>query len=227
MYRDRADAGRRLAQLCRRFAGTGPVVLGLPRGGVVVAAEVARALDAELDIVVVRKLGAPQQPELAIGAVSSADGPRVILEEHLVRRLNVSEAYLEREIDEQFAELRRREEAYRAGAAPLEVRGRVVIVVDDGVATGASTRAALRAVRGRRPALLVLAVPVAAPESLHMLRAECDEVVCPLTPEPFHAVGAFYDNFDQTTDGEVIDLLTEARHGPRTAAPPPRAGSHP
>jgi putative phosphoribosyl transferase len=212
VYRNRAEAGRQLAALCRRYEGTHPVVLGLPRGGVVVADEVARALAAPLDIVVVRKLGAPMQQELAIGAVyDTHQGAQTLLDDWLVARLDVPEEYIQREVQEQVQEIRRREEIYRGDTEPEPLEGRVVIVVDDGIATGATTRAALRAVRARRPGLLVLAAPVAARASLDMLRPEADEIVCPAAPDRFHAVGEFYIDFDQTSDSEVIEILTRAR----------------
>jgi putative phosphoribosyl transferase len=209
-FADRADAGRRLAQQLQHLRGEDAVVLGLPRGGVVVAYEVARALAAPLDIVVVRKLGAPDQPELGIGAVVDADHPQVSLYDELVRRLGVSREHIEEEVGAQVKEIRRREQEYRGDREPVDVRGRTAIIVDDGVATGSSVRAALRALRARRPARLVLAVPVAAPESLQMLESEADEVVCLLAPPSFRAVGQFYHDFDQTSDKEVVDLLTRA-----------------
>jgi putative phosphoribosyl transferase len=209
-FADRADAGRRLAQQLQHLRGEDAVVLGLPRGGVVVAYEVARALAAPLDIVVVRKLGAPDQPELGIGAVVDADHPQVSLYDELVRRLGVSREHIEEEVGAQVKEIRRREQEYRGDREPVDVRGRTAIIVDDGVATGSSVRAALRALRARRPARLVLAVPVAAPESLQMLESEADEVVCLLAPPSFRAVGQFYQDFDQTSDKEVVDLLTRA-----------------
>jgi putative phosphoribosyl transferase len=201
------DAGRRLGEALRRFASRDPVVLGLPRGGVVVAAEVARALGAPLDIVVVRKLGAPAQKELAIGAVADLDGPRVLLDRDTAARVGASREYIEREVGEQVAEIRRREGVYRAGREPAVVRDRCAIVVDDGIATGASVRAALRAVRAGRPSWLVLAAPVVSPESLATLLDECDEAVCLLAPEGFRAVGEFYEDFSQTGDEEVVGLL--------------------
>ena len=207
MFTDREQAGRRLGEALRRFASRDPVVLGLPRGGVVVAAGVARALSAPLDIVVVRKLGAPSHKELAIGAVADVGGPRVLLDPFTAARTGASREYIEREVGEQVAEIHRREGVYRAGREPVECRGRCVIVVDDGIATGASVRAALRAVRSRSPDWLVLAAPVAAPESLEALRTECDELVCLLAPEHFRAVGEFYEDFAQTTDDEVVRLL--------------------
>jgi predicted phosphoribosyltransferase len=182
--------------------------VGLPRGGVVVASEVAAALAAPLDILVVRKIGAPEQKELGVGAV--VDGVPV-LDHELVRRLAVPDSYLRDETALQIEEIRRREAAYRRGRPAMALKDRTVIVVDDGVATGASTRAALRAVRRRGPARTVLAVPVASPETLRTLAAEADDVVCLETPEDFRAVGQFYEDFEQTADEQVIDLLDRAR----------------
>jgi putative phosphoribosyl transferase len=210
-FADRTDAGRRLAARCLHLRDAAPVVLGLPRGGVVVAAEVARALDAPLDVLVVRKIGAPGHAELGIGAVTDGDEPRAILNDDVVRALGVSQAYLEREIDAQLAEVRRRQEQFRGGRPGVEVVGRTVIIVDDGIATGGTVRAALRAVRRLRPRQVVLAVPVAPPDVIAALADEADEIVCLAMPDPFHAVGQFYANFRQTTDEEVIALLAGAR----------------
>lgn len=213
-FADRTDAGRRLAARLKDFADLDPVVVGLPRGGVVVAYEVANALSAPLEISVVRKLGAPHQPELGIGAVVDADDPQVTLYDELVRRLGVSRDHIEREISEQVNEIRRREREYRGDRPPLELRGRVVIVVDDGIATGSSLRAALRALRTKIPAQLILAVPVAAPESLDTLREDADEVIALTAPSWFRAVGQFYRDFGQTTDEEVVSLLERSRADP-------------
>jgi putative phosphoribosyl transferase len=210
-FKDRRDAGRQLARYCQHYAGANPLIIGLPRGGVIVAAEIANALNAPLDIIVVRKIGSPFQAELAIGAVYEAGGPQVLLDERLVQRLGVAEQYIQYQVQEQIREIRRRQHAYRGSEKPIPIRGRITIVVDDGVATGASTRAALRAVRAQEPGLLVLAIPVAAPDSLNMLKSEADEVICLLAPEHFRAVGEFYQDFDQTTDDEVIELLAQAR----------------
>jgi putative phosphoribosyl transferase len=212
MFRDRHDAGRQLAQRLRtlRNSENQPVVLGLPRGGVVVAAEVARELRCPLDVLVVRKVGAPHQPELALGAVSDGANPQVVLNQELIDGLGVSQVFLNAEIAEQFAEVQRQQERYRRGRPPLPVENRIAIVVDDGIATGASVRAGLTALRQRRLAKLILAVPVAASESLGQLEPLCDELVCLSTPVNFMAVGRFYENFDQTTDEEVIALLDEA-----------------
>jgi putative phosphoribosyl transferase len=212
MFVDRQDAGRKLAQrvLLQVESMDGPTVLGLPRGGVVVAAEVARALACALDVLVVRKIGAPQQPELALGAVTDGEHPQYVLNDELVQALGVSPVYLNAEIAEQFALVQRRQQQYRHGRDPAPVQGQTVIVVDDGIATGATVRAGLVALRCREPGRLVLAVPVAAPESLQLLAPLTDDIVCLASPPNFMAVGRFYSNFDQTTDDQVIALLDEA-----------------
>ena len=210
MFADRREAGRKLAAELARHDLPDPVVLALPRGGVPVGYEVARALGAPLDIIVVRKLGAPGQPELGIGAVVDGDHPLGVLNQDMVESLVVPPEYLEREVTAQLAEIRRRQAAYRGGRAPIPVAGRTAIVVDDGLATGGTMRAALRSVRRAGPARLVLAVPVAPPDALATLAAEVDETVCLATPEYFGAVGYFYRDFAQTSDEEVIRLLASA-----------------
>ena len=213
MFEDRRDAGRQLAARLLSYQDRDPVVLALPRGGVPVGYEIARALGAPLDIIVVRKLGAPGQPELGIGAVVDGDHPLGVLNEEIMKTLVVPEAYLKSEVTAQLAEIRRRQAAYRGGRAPLPVAGRTAIVVDDGLATGGSMRAALRSVRREAPARLVLAVPVAPPDTLARLAAEVDETICLETPELFGAVGYFYRDFTQTTDDEVIRLLAACQAG--------------
>jgi len=210
-FKNRKDAGRRLAARLLPYKAENPVVLVLPRGGVPVGYEVAAALDAPLDVIVVRKLGAPDQPELGIGAVVDGDHPQSVLNEEVLRTLRVSQAYLSREVALELAEIRRRQELYRGGRPPVNVAGRTVIVVDDGIATGGSMRAALRGVRRNNPKRLVLAVPVAPPDTIESLRPEVDEVVCLGTPLLFAAVGQFYEDFRQTTDEEVVRLLEAAR----------------
>jgi putative phosphoribosyl transferase len=210
-FEDRFDAGRFLAQQLKHYAGRPDVVvLALPRGGLPVAFEVARALDATLDVFVVRKLGAPGYEELAMGAIATG-GVRVFNEE-VIQHLGVSESWIEATIREQEEELRRREAAYRGDRPPVEIEGRAVILVDDGLATGASMRAAVRALRLRHPAAIVVAVPIGSRDTCDQFRPEVDEVVCARTPEPFHAVGAWYRNFTQTTDDEVRELLDRAAH---------------
>lgn len=209
LFRDRRDAGERLARQLDAYRGTGALVLGIPRGGVPVAAEVARALDADLDVIVARKIGAPMQPELAIGAVT-ADGGR-FLNDDVIRALGIQERYVERATAEQIEEATRRERRFRAGAPVVDARGRTVILVDDGLATGATMRAAARAIRARAPARLVIAVPVGARDTCAAMRGEADEVVCLAQPDPFWAVGAHYADFGQTTDDEVERLLSARR----------------
>lgn len=208
-FRDRVDAGQRLGAALGALRQSGPLVLGIPRGGVPVAAEVARALGAELDVIVARKLGSPYQPELAMGA-ATANGGRYLNDE-LIAALRVPASYVEQVTASEMAEARRREERFRGGRGPLAVAGRVVLLVDDGLATGATMRAAARSVRSRGPARLVIAVPVGAAESCDSLAAEADEVVCLATPEPFVAVGLHYADFGQTSDEEVQELLRTAR----------------
>jgi predicted phosphoribosyltransferase/dienelactone hydrolase len=210
VFSDRAQAGRRLAIALAKYKDQDPVVLGIPRGGVPVAVEVARALDAPLDVIVVRKVGAPDQPELGIGAVVDGDHPQGVFDEQVIARLGVSKGYLDCEITRQLNEIRRRQELYRGGRPHIALEGRTAIIVDDGIATGGSIRAALRGVRRAKPKRTVLAVPVAPPETIEALRAEADQVVCLSTPESFHAVGQFYVDFHQVSDSEVIRILESA-----------------
>jgi putative phosphoribosyl transferase len=213
-FRDRIDAGRALAERLGIFRGRDLLVLGIPRGGVPVAAEVARRLGAELDVLVARKLGAPGQPELAIGAVTANGGEFV--DEEMVAYLGVSEANLQRVREEQVIEARRREARFRGDRPAARIRDRIVMLVDDGLATGATMRAAARSIRKQRPALLVVAVPVGSREKCAALREDADEVVCPLVPEFFKAVGCSYENFEPTEDAEVESILREFT--PRAAA---------
>jgi predicted phosphoribosyltransferase len=209
-FRDRAEAGRFLARRLGKYARRDDVVvLGLPRGGVPVAYEVACALGAPLEIFLVRKLGVPGHEELAMGAIASG-GVRVLNEE-VVRTLGIDAGSIERAAADEGEELRRREELYRGGAVPLDLRGRTAILVDDGLATGSTMRAAAQAVRALGPERVVVAVPVAAESTCEELAREADEVVCPRTPDPFFAVGIWYDDFGQTTDDEVRALLDQAR----------------
>lgn len=215
-FRDRADAGTRLSERLTTYRGQHALVLGIPRGGVPVAAVVARALDAELDVAVARKLRSPISAELAIGAVT-ADGGR-FLNEAILRQLNVGARYVDRVTKTEMAEAARRESRFRAGAAPPRIPGRTVILVDDGLATGATMIAAARSVRARKPARLVIGVPVGSVEACAMLRKEADEVVCVHAPEPFWAVGVYYDDFRQVEDDEVERLLRDARHAAQSMA---------
>jgi predicted phosphoribosyltransferase len=215
-FHDRTDAGRRLAGKLAPYANRPDVlVLALPRGGVPVAAEVAHALNAPMDVFLVRKLGLPGQEELAMGAVATG-GVRV-LNESLVRMLGVSGAVIEAVAAREEQELARRERLYRGDRPPPAIGGRTVILVDDGLATGASMLAAIRALRQQQPAGIVVAVPTAAPETCKALKGEVDEVVCAITPEPFYSVGLWYENFSQTTDDEVRRLLAQTSRGGRAA----------
>jgi putative phosphoribosyl transferase len=209
-FRDRVDAGRKLARALLHLKEARPVVLGLPRGGVPVAFEVAAALSAPLDVVLVRKIGAPGQPELGLGAVVDGADPQIVLNEELVQLVRPGRAYLEAEEKRQLAEIERRRALYRPGWAPLSLAARTAIVVDDGIATGGTMKAVLLALRSAGVHRLVLAVPVAPPDTLQELAPLADEVVCLMSPEPFYSVGSHYRDFAQTTDEEVVHLLARA-----------------
>ena len=214
-FRDRRDAGRVLAGLLERYQDRDDVaVLGLPRGGIPVAYEVARVLGAPLDAFLVRKLGLPGHSELAIGAIAS--GGIVVLNHDVIRGYGVPVGVIQRVAVQESRELARREQLYRDDRPMIDVSGRTVIVVDDGLATGASMRAAVQALRRLRPAELVVAVPAAPQSACEELAAEADEVVCATTPSPFYAVGAAYRNFKQTSDDEVRELLRPATTGNRS-----------
>ena len=207
--RDRFEAGHLLAEQLRHYAGRDDViVLALPRGGVPVGYEVAKALRAPLDVFVVRKIGVPEYEELAMGAIAS--GGLVLLNPEPMRALGIGDADVRRAAALAARELERREEAYRGGHDPPDVEGKTVILVDDGLATGSTMRAAALAVRQLNPARVVVAVPVAAAETCDEFRDVVDEIVCGVTPRPFHAVGLWYDDFSQTRDDEVRDLLARA-----------------
>lgn len=225
MFCDRRDAGRQLADKLRELAATRPVVLGLPRGGVSVAAEVARALEAQLDVLVVRKLGCPGQPELGVGAIGE-DGIRV-LNEDLITRAGMTATDLERVATRELIELERRVQRYRGGRRRVPVAGRTVIVIDDGLATGSTARAALEVVRRRGARRVVLAVPVAPAHTVKELASVADEVVCLHRPETFWAIGQFYDDFAQVSDEEVVDSLTQTPSGSATCPGRPQADDPP
>ena len=210
-FDDRTDAGRKLAEALRHLRDRDPVVLALVRGGLPVAYEVASALSAPLDVVLVRKIGAPSQPELAVGAVVDGQRPEIVVNADVLRMVGASQRYVDAEAQRQLAEIDRRRALYLRGRPQVEVTGRTAILVDDGIATGATMRAALRAVRRQKPSHLVLAVPVAPAETIASLATEVDEVVCLDTPTPFGAVGAFYRDFRQVSDEEVVELLDRAR----------------
>ena len=215
-FRDRREAGRLLATKLAAYANRPDViVLALPRGGVPVAYEVARALNAPLDIFLVRKLGVPGYEELAMGAIATG-GVRV-LNDQLVGGLRIPDYVVDEVAASEQQELARRERLYRSDRPAPDVRGRTVILVDDGLATGATMLAAVKALRQQQPARIVVAVPTASPETCEQLRAEVDDIICAITPEPFHAVGLWYEDFSQTTDEEVRDLLARSAEASRAA----------
>jgi putative phosphoribosyl transferase len=210
IFRDRTDAGQHLAASLAKYANRSDVlVLALPRGGVPVAYEVAKQLGAPLDVFLVRKLGVPGHEELAMGAIATG-GVRVINED-IVRYLKIPGEVIDAVAESEAQELERREHAYRNDRPPPDVKGRVVILIDDGLATGSTMRAAAAALRKQNPARIVVAVPVSSPETCDEFRSEVDEIVCAVTPEPFRGVGMWYEDFSQTTDEEVRELLERAR----------------
>jgi len=209
-FLDRHEAGRLLAQELLGYADQHPAVFALPRGGVPIGYEIAKALKAPLDLVLVRKIGVPFQPELAAGAVVDGDDPVVVLNPQVVGTLRLTEEFLKEETSRKLAEIGERRRIYLAGRARVDPRGMTAIVADDGIATGATIKAALRAVRRRGASRLVLAAPVAPPSTVEELRSEADAIHCLETPEFFMAIGIFYQNFHQLTDEEVVKLLADA-----------------
>lgn len=205
LFADRVDAGRRLASALKALVGKDAIVLAIPRGGVVVGYEVASALDLPLDVIIPRKIGAPGNPELAIGAMTE-DGT-VLLDERLVMHLQVSEDYIQKESETQKLEIQRRLKLYRGDIPYPSLENRDVILVDDGIATGSTMKAALASVRNRRAKTVLIAIPVGPPSTIRELEREADHVVCLHTPESFYAIGQFYQNFTQTQDEEVARLL--------------------
>ena len=224
-FRNRSEAGKKLAKALQRYEGEHPVILALPRGGVPVGAEVAAALRAPLGLVLVRKIGVPWQPELAMGAVVDGAAPIVVRNEDVIRHLAIDEAQFKRVCEQELAEIESRRRRYLGDRPPIEVKDRVTIVIDDGIATGATIRAALRATRTRAPNTLILAVPVASTEALGELGKEADDVICLEKHELLGAIGFYYSDFRQTSDDEVIEAIAryssdakagEAMPGPRT-----------
>jgi predicted phosphoribosyltransferase len=219
-FKNRTDAGRKLAARLAEFKDQHPVILALPRGGVPVAAEIAAALDAPLDLVLVRKIGVPLQPELAMGAVVDGDAPLTVRNEDIIRLAGVDDFEFAAVRDRELAEIDRRRLRYLGDRGRIDIKGRVAIVVDDGVATGATTRAALRATRSRGPAKLILAAPVGPTDAIEAMREEADEVICLEERDIFGAIGYFYDDFRQTTDQEVVDLMGRLRRRSPAAEDP-------
>jgi predicted phosphoribosyltransferase len=214
-FLDRREAGRRLAARLEAYRNESPVVLGLPRGGVLVGSEVARALKAPLDVLVVRKVGVPGAEEVAVGAMSAS---RTVLDFDLIARLGISRGPLADVIAREAVELARRERVYRDDRPSLDLEGQTVIVVDDGLATGATARVALESVRDRHPRRVVFAAPVCSVEGMRALRGVADDIVCVETPADFRAVGLAYRDFSQTRDAEVVACLRAADHGRKVPA---------
>ena len=209
MFNDRAEAGRALAKSLSDYKGKKVVVFAIPRGGVVLAYEVAKALDAPLDLIIPRKIGAPNEPEFAIGAVTE-DGT-TILNQDAIQYLGVPDVYIQQEVKRQIAEIKRRMERYLGYRPRPSVEGKTVILVDDGVATGATIRAAIASIKKKKPDSIVLAIPVGPPDTVEELRKEVDLVVCLMTPEPFFAIGQFYRRFEQLNDEEVVQILDKLK----------------
>jgi putative phosphoribosyl transferase len=220
-FQDRADAGRRLADkvAARRFPD--PVVLALPRGGVPVAAEIASRIGAPLDLLLVRKIGAPTQPELAVGAVIDGEAPEIVVDESLARLVGADDAYIEAVKVRELAEIERRRAVYLGGRRPVAVAGKTAIVVDDGIATGSTMLAALAALRRRGPARTVLAVAVAPQETVAALAREVDEIICLAMPADFAAIGFYYRDFRQVGDDDVTEILARCGTGPEPPEPTP------
>lgn len=207
MFQDRVESGRRLAERLRGYAGEDIVLIAIPRGGVVVAAEVSKALKAPLDIIIPRKIGAPQNEELAIGAVA---GPNeVIINWPLVSSLNISDEYIKTATERELREIERRRKLYLGDSPELKITGKTAVIIDDGLATGSTARAAIKAAKAKNPRKVILAVPVAPQETVDQLTREVDELICLLVPPYFYAVGQFYQQFEQVTDIQVVDILSQ------------------
>ena len=211
-FENRQDAGRQLARKLRERNFDNPVVLALPRGGVPVAYEVANALGVPMDLLFVKKIGAPGWPEYGIGAVVDGANPQIVLTEEIVRQLRPSPEYIEAEMQRQLKEIARRRLIYLGDRQPIDLKDRTVIIVDDGIATGGTVKAALKGVRKNQPRKIILAVPVAPRDTLEELSDQCDEIICLYTPTPFGAVGSFYRDFGQTGDSEVISLMSRIQY---------------
>lgn len=208
-FKDRYDAGRKLAAELIKYKDENPVIVALPRGGVIIGFEIAKLLKAPLDVIVARKIGAPFYPELGIGAI--APNGIKILDKNLIKSLNVSERALEKIIEQETIEMKRRSELYREDATLSDLAGKIVIVVDDGLATGVTARASIMSIKEMLPKKIVLAVPVSPPDTAKEFRKEVDQFICLHEPQEFYAVGAFYEDFRQISDEEVILLLKKAK----------------
>ena len=209
-FKDRRSAGKLLAERVKELKPVDPVVLAMPRGGVPVGLEVAKALGAPLDLVLVRKIGVPYQPELAAGAVVDGDQPEIVVNDDVMQLAGLTREYIDERAKEELVEIERRRQVYLSDRPRVPLNGRTLIIVDDGIATGASIRAAIAALKRRNPLKLILAVPVAPADTIEKLRDEVDDVVCLQMPEPFYAIGMHYDDFHQVPDDEVVRLMNEA-----------------
>jgi len=227
LFRDRREAGKLLAEQLSGYRSRDPVILALPRGGVPVAFEIASALDAPLDLLLVRKIGVPSEPELALGAVVDGAMPDLVIDEQLMAALDIPQSYVESESKRQLAEIERRRRVYLGDRKPLDIKGRTAIVVDDGIATGNTMRVALRALARRSPGAVVLAIPIAPPDAIELLRPEVTDIVCLGTPSDFLAIGQFYEDFAQLRDDTVVQLLrakAPAEEKSEAGASAPEAG---
>lgn len=209
LFKDRIQAGQELAKKLLKYKDKDVIILAIPRGGVVVAYEIAKALNSPLDLIIPRKIGAPYQPELAIGAVTQ-DGT-IILNEDIVSYLPIPNGYIEAEAEKQKMEIERRLMKYRGSVIEPNISNKIVIIVDDGIATGATMLAAIASIRKKKPLEIVVAIPVAPIETLKKIKEHADEIVCLYTPEPFFAIGQFYERFEQLEDEEVINLLNKSK----------------
>ncbi len=210
MFKNRAEAGKLLAKQLLKYKNDKPVVIGLARGGIPVAFEIAYELCACLDVALVKKLGAPAQEELAIGAIVDGKNPKIFLNNEIIRHLNITKDYIDKIIKIKLLEIRKREKTYRSGRDRIDIAGKIAIVVDDGIATGASIKTVIKSLKSENPKKIIVAVPVAPIETIAELKREVDEVIVLSVPENFYAVGAFYNDFSQTSDEEVISFLDKA-----------------
>ena len=222
MFRDRLDAGRRLASRLLDWRGRDAIVVALPRGGVPIGAEIAKAIQAPLDLVLVRKIGLPFQPELAVAAVVDGDEPELVLNQDIVGSITLPDGYIDGARKEALSEIERRRALYPGERKTADVSGRPVIIADDGIATGSTVRAAIHALRRKQPSHLILAVPVAPADTVDRLRPEVDDLICLETPDPFYAISLAYEAFPQLTDEQVINILAAS---PQPEKPSDRAGA--
>lgn len=220
IFADRVEAGRQLARRLHDLENQHPLILALPRGGLPVAHEIAMELNADLDLLMVRKIGVPWQPELALAAVVDGHNPQVVVNQDIADLIPLPPDYLEKEIAKQLEEIEVRRLRYLGGRGPIPVQGRTIVIVDDGIATGATMRVALKGLRRKNPARMIVAIPVAPADTMEKLESEADLVVCLAVPDPFLAVGAHYRDFEQVEDAEVIDIMSRHQNDGRYTTPP-------